>query len=115
MIPALKYPPPVRTRKPSSVVTKSEMVDQVRKQVGLTEDQAKIFIAVLVEKIKSTLEEGHEVKIPGFGKWGVRSKAARVARNPKTKEEVTIPPRKVVYFTPAEKLKLSLNDPSVEV
>jgi integration host factor subunit alpha len=43
--------------------------------------------------------------VSGFGTFSVRKKAARIGRNPKTKEEVEITPRRVVTFKASDYLK----------
>jgi integration host factor subunit alpha len=48
------------------------------------------------------------VKIPGFGSFNVRDKAARIGRNPKTGEEAEISARRVVSFKASQGLKDAL-------
>ena len=45
------------------------------------------------------------MKISSFGTFGVRSKAERLGRNPKTGEEVPISPRRVLSFRPSHLMK----------
>jgi DNA-binding protein HU-beta len=48
---------------------------------------------------------GEAVKIPGFGQFKVRDRAARIARNPATGEPVKVPAKRVFKFLPAKALK----------
>ena len=48
---------------------------------------------------------GETVKISSFGTFSVRSKSARIGRNPKTGEEVPIEPRRVLTFRPSHIMK----------
>src|SRR5580704_3520940 len=48
---------------------------------------------------------GEAVKIPGFGQFKVRDRAARMARNPATGEQVKVPAKRVFKFLPAKALK----------
>ena len=50
------------------------------------------------------LTAGGEVPLPGLGKLKTKDRAARMGRNPRTGEAVTIPARRVVVFAPSEKL-----------
>lgn len=59
---------------------------------------AKNLLEIILETIKQQLENGEEVKIHGFGKWGIREKKSRPGRNPLTGEVLKIPARKVVTF-----------------
>jgi len=58
--------------------------------------------------IKASLEEGHDIKISGFGNFTLRDKVARPGRNPKTGEDVMISERRVVTFKSGLKLKNKL-------
>jgi integration host factor subunit alpha len=49
------------------------------------------------------------VKLSGFGLFAVRRKGQRIGRNPVTREEVPITPRRVVVFKPSNVLKRKIN------
>jgi len=51
------------------------------------------------------LEQGHCVKLSGFGNFILRDKTARPGRNPKTGEMIPVTARRVVTFKPGSKLK----------
>ena len=51
------------------------------------------------------LEAGETVKLSGFGSFGLRDKAARTGRNPKTRAAAPIVPRRVVVFRASHVLK----------
>jgi nucleoid DNA-binding protein len=59
----------------------------------------------LIEAITKSLKKGDEVAIAGLGKWAVKPRKARTARNPKTGETVQVPATRVVKFTVAKALK----------
>ncbi|MCG6536166.1 MAG: HU family DNA-binding protein, partial [Syntrophales bacterium LBB04] len=59
--------------------------------------------------IKSELENGHDVKISGFGKWTVNSKKERRGRNPQTGGSITVSARKVVTFKTSPVLRDKVN------
>ena len=63
------------------------------------------MIELFFEEIKSSLENGEQVKISGFGKFELRDKSSRPGRNPKTGEEIPISARRVVTFRSGQKLK----------
>jgi integration host factor subunit alpha len=58
-----------------------------------------------LDHISDALVKGEQVKISSFGTFSVRSKSARVGRNPKTGEEVPINPRRVLTFRPSHLMK----------
>ena len=51
------------------------------------------------------LAAGDKVQLVGFGSFEIRARAARIGRNPKTKEEIKIPASKVPAFKPGKALK----------
>jgi len=57
------------------------------------------------EELRSTLEQGQQIKLSGFGRFELRDKPSRPGRNPKTGEDVTITPRRVVTFKAVHKLR----------
>ena len=89
-------------------VTKDSLIETIHTEVGLNKREAKEFVEEFFEIIKSTLEEGHDIKISGFGNFILRNKKSRPGRNPKTGEEVTISERRVVTFKSGLKLKSKL-------
>ena len=59
----------------------------------------------LFEDIQAAVCSGEAVKIPGFGQFKVRDRAARIARNPATGQPVKVPAKRVFKFLPAKALK----------
>ncbi len=93
-------------------LTKDTLVELIRDKVGFPAPEAKEILEVILEEIKLKLEEGQEVKISGFGKWAVKEKHARPGRNPHTGDRIEISARRVVSFTPSDKLRNSVNKAS---
>ena len=86
-------------------LTKAEMAENLFKELGLNKREAKELIEIFFEEVRFALEQGHEVKLSGFGNFILRDKKQRPGRNPKTGEEVPISARRVVTFRPGQKLK----------
>lgn len=58
--------------------------------------------------IAEAVQAGKNVKIPGFGKFATRKRAARKGRNPRTGAEIDIPEATVITFSPGKGLKETL-------
>ncbi|MEN8260596.1 MAG: integration host factor subunit alpha [Pseudomonadota bacterium] len=86
-------------------VTKADFAERLFEELGLNKREAKEIVELFFEEIKTSLEEGDQVKISGFGKFDLRDKNTRPGRNPKTGEEIPITARRVVTFRPGQKLK----------
>jgi len=90
-------------------VTRADLVQAVAQAVSLSKNDAIDLAEQVLTEICDTLERGENVKLSGFGQFTVRSKGKRMGRNPKTGVEVPIEPRRVVTFTPSNKLKAHVN------
>jgi integration host factor subunit alpha len=86
-------------------LTKADFADTLFDELGLNKREAKDMVEFFFEEIKSSLEQGKQVKISGFGKFELRDKRSRPGRNPKTGEEIPITARRVVTFRSGQKLK----------
>ena len=89
--------------------TKEDIVQSVTK-AGFTRSRAVDLVETMVDIIKHTLASGEELLISGFGKFYVRSKAARMGRNPKTGEEAVVSERRVVRFKCSPVLRDKINE-----
>ena len=86
-------------------VTKAELAVSLFDSIGLNKREAKEFVELFFEQVRSALEAEESVKLSGFGNFDIRHKRQRPGRNPKTGEEVEISARKVVTFKASPKLK----------
>ena len=71
--------------------------------------QAADLVELVFESMKEELCKGGAIKISGFGKFRVRSKKARMGRNPQTGDAMVISARKVLTFTPSRILRDGIN------
>jgi integration host factor subunit alpha len=91
-------------------MTKTELVERIYQQVGLSKKDSAQLVESVFETIKGTLARGEQVKISGFGKFAVREKGPRSGRNPQTGQAILIEARRVVTFRPSRALNVPLND-----
>ena len=90
-------------------LTKIEIVNMLNEHIGIPKVECVRIVESFFDIIKSELDKGSPVMVSGFGKWTVKAKKARIGRNPKTRENVTIEARKVVTFRPSDALRDELN------
>ena len=86
-------------------MTKSELIDKVAEDMNFTKTEAKIIIESVFKNITDCLAQGSAFKLIGFGTFGIRKRAAREARNPRTGETVSIPAKNVPFFKAGKTLK----------
>ena len=88
-----------------SSVTKKDIVTKVSNETNLTQVDVKNIVQKTFESITDSLEQGHTVELRNFGVFKVKTRKGRLARNPRTGDEVEVPEKKVVVFKPGLFLK----------
>lgn len=91
-------------------ITRAQLGEAVYQEVGLSRNESAELLEAALNHISDALASGETVKISSFGSFSVRQKGQRIGRNPKTKEEVPIMPRKVLVFRPSQVLKSRINN-----
>ena len=90
-------------------MNQTELISAVAEQAGLSKADAGKALEALVNVVTDTLKQGDEVRISGFGTFGISERAERQGRNPQTGEAITIAASKSVKFSPAAALKAMVN------
>lgn len=91
-------------------LTRMDLTEAVHEEVGLSRNESAQLVESVIDHISDALVRGEQVKISSFGTFSVRSKNARVGRNPKTGEEKMITPRRVLTFRPSHLMKSRVAD-----
>ncbi|MGI8845535.1 MAG: HU family DNA-binding protein [Thermoleophilaceae bacterium] len=86
-------------------VTKSEFVDQVASESGLSKSDAGEAVDAVLTVVEGTLKRGGEISFTGFGKFSVAERGARQGVNPQTGEKIQIAASKVPRFSAGSALK----------
>ena len=86
-------------------MNKLDLVRSAVDRCELSRRDAVALIDGVFDDIQAAVIAGEAVKIPGFGQFKVRDRAARMARNPATGEQVKVPAKRVFKFLPAKALK----------
>jgi len=86
-------------------VTKSEFVDQVSSESGLSKGDASEAVDAVLTVIQGTLQRGGDINFTGFGKFSVAERGARQGVNPQTGERIQIAASRVPRFSAGSALK----------
>jgi DNA-binding protein HU-beta len=86
-------------------VTKSEFVDEVATQSGLSKGEATKAVDATLQVIEETLSRGGEINFTGFGKFTVAERGARQGVNPQTGDKIEIAASRVPRFSAGSALK----------
>lgn len=81
-----------------SSFNKTDLARAVAPQLGMSIPDATAAIERIFAQISAAANTGHKVSIPGFGKFEVKERAARMGRNPATGQPIQIPASKSIGF-----------------
>ena len=90
-------------------ITREEISYYINSEFGLSKLDCNNLVKEIIEIIILGLLNDKIVKIHNFGTFKLRKKKQRIGRNPKTKVEVIISPRKVISFLPSKHLLNKVN------
>ena len=86
-------------------MTKRELVIEVAEKLGFTQNEVSGIVQATLDAITEALAEGQRLEVRNFGVFEVKSRDARMGRNPRTGEEVPISRKSVATFKPGKALK----------
>ena len=89
-------------------MTKADIVEKVAEKCGISKKDSIDMVESVFSVLKTTLENGEDLKISGFGKFEVKNKHERKGRNPQTGESIIIDARRILSFKPSTILKESI-------
>ena len=87
-------------------MTKRELVVRIAEETGLIQQDVYTVVQKTLDYITESLTNGETIEFRDFGVFEVRTRKARIGRNPNKPDHIVeIPPRKVVKFKPGKKMK----------
>jgi DNA-binding protein HU-beta len=86
-------------------VIKLDIVNAVVNKTGVTRTKAEQAVETVFDAMKSALGKGERIELRRFGVFNVRPRKTGIGRNPRTGQEVSIPPGKAVRFKPGKELQ----------
>ena len=89
-------------------MNKTELVEVVSSKAEITKAEAGRVVSAMLDAVNEGLKKDGKVVLPGFGTFEVRSRTARVGRNPRTGEKIKIKASKVPAFKPGKGMKDNL-------
>jgi DNA-binding protein HU-beta len=90
-------------------MTKAELIAAISERSGLNKNQAKDALDAFIDSVTTSVKDGAEVRIVGFGSFVPVARAAGLARNPRTGAQVKRPASRTVRFRVGEGLKSAIN------
>ena len=90
-------------------MNKTELIAAIAGQAEVSKKDAEKVLKAFTDVVAEELKNGGKVQLVGFGTFEVSERAARVGRNPQTKQEITIPASKAPKFKAGKALKDMMN------
>jgi integration host factor subunit beta len=81
-----------------ATITKKELIDRIAERTQAKRVTVKSVIQAFLDEITRELSENNRLEFRDFGVFETRTRAARVAQNPKTLERVDVPAKRTVKF-----------------
>jgi DNA-binding protein HU-beta len=86
-------------------VIKLDIVNAVVNETGVPRKKAEQAVETVFGAMKTALGKGERIELRRFGVFNVRPRKTGIGRNPRTGQEVSIPPGKAVRFKPGKELQ----------
>lgn len=86
-------------------MNKAELINAVAASADVSKKDTEAVITAMLDTITEALRQGDKVQLVGFGSFEVKKRAARIGRNPRTKEEIEIPATVLPVFKAGKLLK----------
>ena len=86
-------------------MNKSDIISAVAQSSGVAKKDVERVLNAAIDTMSQALIQGQKVQLSGFGTFEVKSREARIGRNPHTWETIQIPATRVPQFKPSKALK----------
>ena len=94
-------------------MTKAEIVSEIASKTGIDKREVLMVVESLMDTIKTTMTNGEEVFLRGFGSFIIKRRAEKTARNISKNTTMIVPAHNIPAFKPAkeflEKVKYELH------
>jgi len=93
----------------STTVGRQELTKRIASEAKISQKQAAAALEAALSSIREALQDGHEVRLVGFGSFKVRTSAAREGVNPRDHtKKIQVPAKERVRFSPGKELSESV-------
>ena len=91
-------------------MTKADIVDIIASATGLTKVETEAVVDGFISTVIQAMKDGKNIEIRGFGSFKVKKRKGRVARNPRTGEQVMVDEHYVPVFKVSKEMKSVVNE-----
>ncbi len=90
-------------------MTKAELISAIAAKGEYSKKDAEKALAAVTDSITEALAAGDKISLVGFGTFSVKDRAAKTSINPRTKEKIDVPAKKVPAFKAGKAFKDAVN------
>lgn len=91
-------------------MTKADIVDTIASATGLTKVETEAVVDGFISTVINAMKEGRNIEIRGFGSYKVKKRKGRMARNPRTGEQVRVDEHWVPLFKVSKEVRSLVNE-----
>jgi integration host factor subunit beta len=92
-----------------TIMNKSELVDAIAQEMDMNPKDATSVVNTILDSMCNTLIGGNTIEIRGFGSFVIKDYESYRGRNPKTGENIEVPPKKLPFFKVGKELREKVN------
>ena len=97
-----------------ATITKKDLIDRIAERTQAKRVTVKSIVQAFLDEITRELCENNRLEFRDFGVFETRTRASRVAQNPKTLERVEVPAKRTVKFKMGRLMRENLCAPTIE-
>ncbi|AAS97444.1 HU family DNA-binding protein [Nitratidesulfovibrio vulgaris] len=90
-------------------MNKSELVKMLAENHEIPAEESSVIVNLFFDSVRDALLQGDRVEIRGFGSFKVKGYRGYKGRNPKTGDNVEVPPKRLPVFRAGKELKEIIN------
>ena len=83
-------------------MTKADIVSKISEKLGMEKGDVQATVETFMSEVKTSLENGDNVYLRGFGSFIIKTRAAKTGRNISKNTPVEIPAHNIPAFKPAK-------------
>ncbi len=84
---------------------KCDIVNEVSTAANITKVKAEVAVDAVFDAMRASMQRGERIELRGFGVFQVKPRKRGIGRNPRTGQEVRIPPGRTIRFRPGKELQ----------
>ena len=84
---------------------KCDIVNEVSTAANITKVKAEVAVDAVFDAMRASMQRGERIELRGFGVFQVKPRKRGIGRNPRTGQEVRIPPGRTIRIRPGKELQ----------